>query len=112
MSAAFIATLSALVLGLLIATAKSSFDSKIGQVKQLAADVIMLDELFAQYGPETSKARKMGRRNFELMIDEIWHEHESENQTPFELNREAQAFLQEVYLLAPQNDLQRSLKTR
>jgi hypothetical protein len=32
MAAAFIATLTALVLGLLIATAKSSFDTKIAQV--------------------------------------------------------------------------------
>ena len=112
LAAAFVATLSALVLGLLIATAKSSFDTKIAQVKTLAADVILLDELLAQYGPETIKARQIGRRNFELMIDRIWHEHEASSPKPFEMNREAQAFLQEVYSLAPQNDLQRSLKTR
>ena len=112
MAAAFIATLTALVLGLLIATAKSSFDTKIAQVKQLAAGVILLDELLAQYGPETINARQIGRRNFNLMVDRIWHEHKSENSSPFEMNREAQMFLKEVYSLTPENDFQRSLKTR
>ncbi len=74
-------------------------------MKLVAADVILLDELLAQYGPETINARQTGRRNFELMIDRIWHEAGSPK--PFEINREAQAFLQEVYSLAPQNDVQK-----
>jgi hypothetical protein len=112
MAAAFIATLSALVLGLLIATAKSSFDGKISQVKQLVADVILLDELLAQYGPETTNVRQIGRRNFNLMVDRIWKEHKSANPGSFEMTREAQEFLKEIYSLTPGNDLQRSLKTR
>jgi hypothetical protein len=44
-------------LGLLIATAKTSFDTKSLQVKQLTANAILLDELLTQYGPETLNAR-------------------------------------------------------
>ena len=47
-----IATIAALVLGLLIAAAKSSFDTQSSQIKQFTADLILLDDLLGQYGPE------------------------------------------------------------
>jgi hypothetical protein len=47
-----IATIAALVLGLLIAAAKSSFDTQTSQVRQITADLILLDNILAQYGPE------------------------------------------------------------
>ncbi len=112
MAAAFLATLSALVLGLLVATAKTSFDTKIGEVKQLAANVILLDELLAQFGPEANNARQIGRRNFDLMVDRIWDEHDVGSSSRFEMNREAQNFLVVVLSLKPENDFQRTLKTR
>ena len=46
-----IATIAALVLGLLIAAAKGSFDTQSGQVKQITADIILIDALLEQYGP-------------------------------------------------------------
>jgi hypothetical protein len=53
-----IATIAALVLGLLIAAAKSSFDTQSNQIKQITADVILLDNLLAQYGPEARPIRE------------------------------------------------------
>ena len=47
-----IGTISALVLGLLIASANSSYDAQSGHIQHLAADSILLDQLLAQYGPE------------------------------------------------------------
>jgi hypothetical protein len=52
-----IATLSALVLGLLIATAKSSYDAQQTAVQQLAADIIQFDQQLARFGPETKELR-------------------------------------------------------
>src|ERR1700726_2516011 len=52
-----IATIAALVLGLLIAAAKGSFDTQSGQVKQITADLILLDDLLFLYGPETQPIR-------------------------------------------------------
>src|ERR1700687_3786545 len=52
-----IATIAALVLGLLIAAAKGSFDTQSGQVKQITADIILLDALVEQYGPGDRPAR-------------------------------------------------------
>ena len=51
LGAGLIATIAALVLGLLIAAAKGSFDTQSGQVKQITADIILLDALLEQYGP-------------------------------------------------------------
>ena len=52
-----IATIAALVLGLLIAAAKGSFDTQSGQVKQITADIILLDALLEQYGAEAQPIR-------------------------------------------------------
>lgn len=53
-----VATLSALVLGLLIASSKSSFDTVSTQLKQNAASVLFVDRLLERYGPEADQARK------------------------------------------------------
>ena len=50
---AMIATLAALVVGLLIASAKSSFDTKNSELTRAATRYILLDRTLAQYGPET-----------------------------------------------------------
>src|SRR5208282_4162505 len=52
-----IATIAALVLGLLIASANSTFEAQSGQVKQLIANTILLDNVLALYGPEAGSVR-------------------------------------------------------
>src|ERR1700752_4363586 len=52
-----VATLTALVLGLMTASAKSSFDSLNASIRSMAADVIATDRLLARYGPETKDIR-------------------------------------------------------
>ena len=56
---AMIATLAALVLGLLTASAKSSLDDKEGQVRSWAAELLLLDRTLAAYGPEAQSARDL-----------------------------------------------------
>src|SRR5262249_14660523 len=57
-----IATLTALVLGLLIASAKGTYDSQDAAVKQLATNVSLLDRALANYGPETKEVRELLRQ--------------------------------------------------
>ena len=68
---ALIATMSALVLGLLIASAKSSFDAQRSEFTQMSANVIQLDRILARYGPETKEARDVLRRTA-LSLDRNW----------------------------------------
>src|SRR5271169_2990513 len=63
LGAGLIATIAALVLGLLIASAKSSFDTESGQVKQITADIILLDNLLAQYGADAAPIRVAMRKS-------------------------------------------------
>src|SRR6516162_5189904 len=66
------ATMAALVLGLLIAAAKSSFDTQTGQVRQITADLILLDDILAQYGPEARAIREQIRSTVDPLADGLW----------------------------------------
>ena len=61
-AAGMIATLGALVLGLLVGSAKSSFDATNAAITQNGAKIILLDRVLATYGPETKDAREQLRR--------------------------------------------------
>jgi hypothetical protein len=69
---AMIATLAALVIGLLIASAKSSFDGKATEITRLATDAILLDRTLAEYGPETREIRDASRQLIAARLREIW----------------------------------------
>jgi Na+/H+ antiporter NhaC len=114
MATGLIGTLTALVLGLLIASAKSSFDQKTTQVKQIAATVILLDDLLAEYGPQAIPARNLLRQSIQPLADRIWRENETPASKPshFESSVESLAFEKELSRLSPSNDAQRSLQSR
>src|SRR5260221_2067693 len=67
-----IATMAALVLGLLIASAKGSYDTQSGEVVHIAADIIQLDRILSLYGPETLQARAGFRATMERAIDRVF----------------------------------------
>src|SRR5580692_260081 len=77
-----IATIAALVLGLLIAAAKGSFDTQSGQVKQITANMILLDLLLEQYGPEAQPIRGEMRNVIGPFADRIWHERPADAARP------------------------------
>src|SRR6202162_6733155 len=74
MATGLIGTLAALVLGLLIASAKTSFDLKVNQVRQLTATILVLDDQLAQYGPEAAPLRTRLRQRVPRVAGRIWHE--------------------------------------
>src|SRR5262249_616837 len=114
LGAGLIGTIAALVLGLLIASAKSSFDAQDTQVKQLTADVILLDQLLAQYGPQTAEVRKLLRGAVGAVADRIWQENSSVSakKAPYETTAAGEAFIVKLRQLPSQTDEQRSLKDR
>ena len=107
-----IATMSALVVGLLLASAKSSFDTRNTELRQLFASLNLLDRQLAHYGSEAKEARGLLRRYTTLKIDAIWPDEASQ---PVK-DADTLALLEEVQdkllALAPQNDAQRWLKER
>ena len=73
-STAMLATLAALVVGLLIASAKSSFDSKNSELTRSATHYILLDRTLAEYGPETREIRDLIRQVIVTRLHQIWPE--------------------------------------
>src|SRR5271166_1735148 len=79
-----IATIAALVLGLLIAAAKGAFDTQTSQVRQITANLILLDNILAQYGPDARPVREKIRRTVGPFADRVWREKELATRGPFE----------------------------
>lgn len=109
-----LATLAALVLGLLIASAKTTFDKIKDEVTQSAAKVVQLDRALALYGPETKEARDLLHGALASAIELLFSGEGSglaKLDAPERLARmeQIQAKLRE---LAPRNDAQRSLQSR
>lgn len=67
-----IATLSALVLGLLIAAAQSSYNSQVEAIQKMAVNVVELDHFLGLYGPETAEARALVRQSVEQVHARVW----------------------------------------
>src|SRR5580692_613003 len=67
-----IGTIAALVLGLLIASAKSSYDTESTQIKQMKANIVLLDKLLEEYGSETGDTRNLIRRSVVILADRMW----------------------------------------
>ena len=75
--------MAALVLGLLVSSAKNFSDAQSSELTQMSADVILLDRVLAQYGPETKEARDLLRgavastlsdsTTFRNATDASWH---------------------------------------
>jgi hypothetical protein len=109
-----IATLAALVLGLLIASAKNSFDTVNEGFRQSAAKVILLDRALAQYGPETKDVRELLRRSFTTRVEQLFPKERPRSATLNSPQATAamEGFQQKLRALAPQNDAQRSLQSR
>lgn len=108
-----IGTIAALVLGLLIASAKSSYDTQSAQVQHITADVVLLDQLLAQYGPQARPIRERMRQAIGPLVERLWRQSDAASaSTPFAATNVSQDAFARVGELTPQTDVQRSLKER
>jgi hypothetical protein len=67
-----VGTMAALVLGLLVASAKTSYDAQSAELMQMAANVALLDRGLALYGPETKEERALLRGAVVRILDQLW----------------------------------------
>jgi len=107
-----VATMTALILGLLIASAKESYDTQKNGVIQMAAKIAFLDRLLAIYGSDAANARMVLRTSVEDALGRMWPEQKSQ---PAQMEPNAsngQALYHSVQKLAPRDDEQRTLKSQ
>ena len=109
-----IATMTALVLGLVTASAKSSFDAVDTAVKHTAMDILTLDRLLARYGPETGEIRGALQHAVGSRIDMIWPQSSSRpaHLEPSVAASEVEGLADAIRGLTPRDDSQRSLQSR
>jgi hypothetical protein len=67
-----VATMAALVLGLLVASTKSAYDTEKSEVTQMGAKVVYLDRVLENYGPEAAEPRELLRLSLESAIGSMW----------------------------------------
>jgi hypothetical protein len=110
-TAAMIATLSALVLGLLVSSAKSSYDTMNNAITQNSAKIILLDRVLATYGPETKQVREQLRGAVVAGIEMFWPEEKSagSGMTRFERANAMEMLQAKLRELTPATDTQRQL---
>jgi hypothetical protein len=108
-------TMTALVLGLLVASAKGTFDTQRAGVAQLAANVIMLDRTLAHYGKESNEARVFLRASVADMIQRTWPG-EDRPSVPIDggsgTEGRYEAIFEQIQELTPKNETQRSLQSQ
>ena len=111
LSSGTIATLTALVLGLLVSSAKSSFDAVNTGIVQGSAKFILLDRTLAHYGPETKAVREQLKRTLAAGIEMVWPtEHTGiPALTAFERANGMELVQNKLRELTPQNDAQRQI---
>ena len=67
-----IATMAALVLSLMISSAKGAFDTLNSGLRNNGTKIILLDRAMARYGPETREARGILKDGVNTAIERIW----------------------------------------
>ena len=116
MGMGLIATMAALVLGLLIASAKSSFDGEKNGHQQLATNLILLDRILLRYGPQANIARTLLKTTVSEWIDLRWPKgdsHVSGSMESPEVSTNTMAVLAAIQGLTPgDDDTKRTLKAQ
>ena len=113
-SAGMMATLIALIIGLLVTSAKGTYDDTTSSITQGSAKIITLDYYLIHYGPEAKEVRALLRKAVASGIDRIWPD---EGRQGADLAKmEAAAEMADVYTrireLTPKNDSQKYLQSQ
>lgn len=107
-----VATMTALLLGLLVSSAKDTADTARGEIIQMASKVAFLDRMLALYGQEAAGVR---RELHDVVVDAVERMWPGDQRVPARLNpdqRAGDAFYVAIQRLAPADDTQREMKSQ
>jgi hypothetical protein len=113
----FVASMTALVLGFITGSAKTTFDAVAADVRRSAGDILALDRALARYGPETGEIRIRLQRAVAAKIDMIWPPDASLKPGNPDLMHpgsiyEAEGIASAIRELEPRDDNQQALRSR
>ncbi len=104
-----VVTMTGLVLGMLVSSAKTFYDGEKNQVAQLGSQIVLVSDLLVAYGPETDPVRVEALKFVEDGVDRVWPKESSQR---YQLRPQSAKsyFYAKVQQLSPQNDMQRTIK--
>jgi hypothetical protein len=105
-----VGTMAALVLGLLVAAAKGSYDAQSAELTQISANIAALDRILANYGPETKEIRDVLHGASARILDQLWNKdgHNAFLTTP--VSAAGEDLYHRIQALSPQTNTQRALQ--
>jgi hypothetical protein len=109
---ALIATMTALVVSLLISSAKTAYDTRNNELLQTSVDIVTIDRLLAHFGPEAKDSRVLLHSLVEAAIERVWP---TDGARPTEIDPRgspAEALYDKIAELVPQTDTQRALRAQ
>ena len=107
-----VATMSALVLGLLVSSVKGSYDTERSEVIQMASKIAFLGRVLDAYGPEAAGVRAQLHDTVQEGIRQMWPGEMRRPANPAAKIQEANALYSAIQDLSPQNDMQTALKSQ
>jgi hypothetical protein len=111
MGVGLVGTMAALVLGLLVASAKSSYDQQRNEMTDMSSKIVLLDRALAHYGPETKEERDLLRNVVTRILDQTWSK-DSASHSHLTPPAGGDVLYDQLLALSPRDDIQRSLKAQ
>jgi len=104
-----IATLASLVLGLLIASSKASFDTQRNELTEMSSRIVLLDRVLAHYGPEAKDAREELRTSVVRALDWVSPK-DAAGFSQFQPSANGELLYDKIQGLLPKDDTQRNIQ--
>src|SRR5271157_5813724 len=109
---ALISTMSALVLGLLVSSAKSSYDTQSAELTATSAQVLLLDSVLSRYGAEAQDARALLRGTVETALTTMWSTQRRSQARLGAPSHSSEKIFDKIQDLSPKDENQRTLKAQ
>ncbi len=106
-----IGTMAALLLGLLVASAKSAYDARSNELTQMAANTVLLDRAFVHYGSAAAPIRAVLKKAIVRMIDQVWGK-EGTDADVLPASQPLGVVYDQVQDLEPHSDAQHALQSQ
>jgi hypothetical protein len=105
-----IGTMTALLLGLLVASTKAAYDARNSELIHMSANFVLLDRVLAHYGPETHPEREQLRGSVSRLIAGVWSKGGNDATKLDPSSTGSEIIYDQIQQLTPQNDAERGLK--
>lgn len=107
-----IGTMAALLLGLLVASAKSAYDARSNELTQMAANTVLLDRALMHYGPAAAPTRAVLKIAIARIIDQVWGNQSTDDGALLPASQPLGIVFDKIQELETHSDAQRAIQSQ